>query len=35
MKGFPREELAEALADGHKYKVIDYVGDVQDVSKIL
>lgn len=30
---FPREELASALADGHKYSVIDYTGDVQDVSK--
>ena len=25
--------MASALADGHKYKVIGYMGDVQDVSR--
>ena len=29
---FPRDDLAGALADGHKYKVIDYDGDVEEVS---
>ena len=32
---FPRDDLAGALADGHKYTVISYDGEVEDVSNIL
>ena len=30
---FPREDLAGCLLHGYKYRVIDYDGDVQDVSR--
>ena len=30
---FPREDLAGCLLHGYKHRVIDYDGDVQDVSR--